>query len=134
MSFLSRSSAEEELTNKLIEEHETFLKEFLDSQSIKDLKESLIIIAKRSGTNEARSYMDYVLNRMSYVKNKDLEYKLEAALADKIGHFYVPEGISKSDKLNNRFEAAQNMKLDVLIEQNDRIIALLEELLHIIRY
>ena len=110
MSFLSRSSAEEELANKLIEEHETFLKEFLDSQSIKDLKESLIIIAKRSGTNEARGYMDYVLNRMSYVKNKDLEYKLEAALADKIGHFYVPEGISKSDKLNNRFEAAQNMK------------------------
>ena len=58
MSFLSRSSAEEELANKLIEEHETFLKEFLDNQSIKDLKESLIIIAKRSGTNEARSYMD----------------------------------------------------------------------------
>ena len=44
------------------------------------------------------------------------------------------EGISKSDKLNNRFEAAQNMKLDVLIEQNDRIIALLEELLHRNRY
>ena len=59
---------------------------------------------------------------------------LEAALADKIGHFYVPEGISKSDKLNNRFEAAQNMKLDVLIEQNDRIITLLEELLHRNRY
>ena len=94
MSFLSKNSAEEELANKLIKDHDAFLNEFLDNQSIKDLKESLIIIAKRSGTNEARSYMDYVLNRMSYVKNKDLEYKLEAALADKIGHFYVPEGIS----------------------------------------
>lgn len=130
MSFLSKNSAEEELANNLIKEHESFLNEFLDNQSIKDLKESLIIIAKRSGTNEARGYMDYVLNRMSYVKNKDLEYKLEAALADKVGHFYVPDGISRSDKLNNRFEAAQNMKLDILIEQNDKIIALLEELMH----
>ena len=29
MSFLSKSGAEEELANKLIGEHETFLKEFL---------------------------------------------------------------------------------------------------------
>ena len=47
MSFLSKNSAEEELANKLIKDHDAFLNEFLDNQSIKDLKESLIIIAKR---------------------------------------------------------------------------------------
>ena len=134
MGLLSKNSAEEELANNLITEHESFLKEFMDNQAIKELRHTLVAIAKTSGTNEARGYMDYTLSRMSYIKSKDAEYKLEAALADKIGEFYIPEGINKSDRLNNRFEAAQNMKLDILIEQNDKIIALLEELLDRSRY
>ena len=37
-------------------------------------------------------------------------------------------GISRVDKVNGRFMAAQNMKLDLLIEQNTKIIQLLEEI------
>lgn len=41
---------------------------------------------------------------------------------------YITDGASRLEKVNGRFMASQNMKLDIMIEQNNRIIQLLEEI------
>ena len=69
------------------------------------------------------------------VNRKSSQYQQEAKLADKVYKSYVTNGISRLDKVNGRFLAAQTIKLDVLIEQNkqlinqnNRIIELLEKI------
>ena len=69
------------------------------------------------------------------VNQKISEYSHEANLADKVYKSYVTNGISRLDKVNGRFLASQTIKLDVLIEQNkeliqqnDKIIKLLEKI------
>lgn len=56
------------------------------------------------------------------VNKKTSQYKQEAELADKVYKSYVTHGISRLDKVNGRFLAAQTIKLDVLIEQNKQLI------------
>lgn len=56
------------------------------------------------------------------VNKKTSQYKQEAELADKVYKSYVTNGISRLDKVNGRFLAAQTIKLDVLIEQNKQLI------------
>lgn len=69
------------------------------------------------------------------VNQKISEYSHEAKLADQVYKSYVTNGISRLDKINGRFLASQTVKLDVLIEQNkqliqqnDKIIKLLEKI------
>lgn len=69
------------------------------------------------------------------VNRKSSQYQQEAKLADKVYKSYVTNGLSRLDKVNGRFLAAQTIKLDVLIEQNkqlinqnNRIIELLEKI------
>lgn len=57
------------------------------------------------------------------VNQKISQYKHEANLADKVYKSYVTNGISRLDKVNGRFLAAQTIKLDVLIEQNKQLIS-----------
>lgn len=56
------------------------------------------------------------------VNKKASQYSHEAELADKVYKSYVTNGISRLDKVNGRFLAAQTIKLDVLIEQNKQLI------------
>lgn len=56
------------------------------------------------------------------VNKKISQYKQEAELADKVYKSYITNGISRLDKINGRFLAAQTIKLDVLIEQNKQLI------------
>lgn len=69
------------------------------------------------------------------VNQKISEYSHEANLADRVYKSYVTNGISRLDKINGRFLASQTVKLDILIEQNkqliqqnDKIIKLLEKI------
>ncbi len=41
---------------------------------------------------------------------------------------YITHGVSKSDKINSKFLASQTMKLDDIIEQNTKIIELLQKI------
>ena len=60
---------------------------------------------------------------------KQKMYKTEAKLADKVYKAYITDGLSRLEKINGRFLASQTMKLDTLIEQNEKIIELLEKLI-----
>ena len=56
----------------------------------------------------------------------DKNYKEEAYFADTVYKSFVIDGASRLDKVNGRLLASLNVKLDTVVEQNDRIIELLE--------
>ncbi|MGA2677361.1 MAG: hypothetical protein ACLQG5_10475 [Methanobacterium sp.] len=57
-----------------------------------------------------------------------LNYKNDVELADLLYKAYVTLGISRLDKVDGRFLASQTIKLDTIIEQNTKIIELLEKI------
>lgn len=65
-------------------------------------------------------------------KKKGLEvvnnqnYKEEAYIADVVYKSFVTDGASRLDKVNGRLLASLNMKMDTVIDQNNRIIELLD--------
>ena len=127
--FLSKpKTAEEDLADELIQCNKKILTNFLGNAGTKNLQSTLITIGKESTLEDMRNYMDYTLNRIIYVENKGNEYRLEAKLADKVYKSYITDGVSRIDKVNGRFMASQNIKLDMLIEQNNIVIALLEDI------
>ena len=118
-----REWAREEVTKV-----ENDLLPILGREGISKLTKTLETIVTAQGYEEAIEYLKYTINRVNYYNNKKRDYLIEAKLADSIYKSYVTDGISRLDKVNGRFMAAQNMKLDILIEQNTKIIQLLEEI------
>jgi len=128
MGLLSKNSAESDLAHSLIEENKNTLQPFLGKSGISNLEKTLTEIAETEGIESCHSYMNYTLGRVKYYSNKQKEYQIEAKLADKVYDSYITDGISRIEKINGRFMAAQNMKLDMIIEQNNTIIRLLEQI------
>ena len=116
------------ISQYLIADNKDVLKEYLGKSGVKDLQNTLLIIENESGSEQAKSYFEYILNRINYVNNRKKEYKIEAKLADKVYKSYVTDGVSRLEKVNGRFMASQTVKLDMLVEQNEKIINLLEEI------
>ena len=100
----------------------------LGKEGIFKLTNVLATIATEEGYEEALNYLEYTTYRVNYYNNKKKDYLIESKLADNVYKSYVTDGISRLDKVNGRFMAAQNMKLDILIEQNTKIIQLLEKI------
>ena len=107
---------------------ENLLYPILGKEGIFKLINVLETIAIDEGYEAALDYLEYTTYRVNYYNNKKNDYLIEAKLADNIYKSYVTDGISRLDKINGRFMAAQNMKLDILIEQNTKIIQLLEKI------
>ncbi|WP_323735869.1 zinc ribbon domain-containing protein [Methanosphaera sp. ISO3-F5] len=128
MRLLSKNTAEEDLAKNLIKNHENEIKKVLGKTGVKSLENTLTEIAETEGIEACHNCMNYTLGRINYYKNKQQEYSIESKLADKVYDAYVTDGISRIDKVNGRFMAAQNMKLDMIIEQNNKIINLLEQI------
>ncbi len=59
---------------------------------------------------------------------KILNYKNDVELADLLYKAYATLGISRLDKIDGRFLASQTIKLDTIIEQNTKIIELLQKI------
>ena len=127
MGFLSKSDkqiwAEDEL-----QKYNSELRPVLGKSGMANLKSTVVSIAENQGFEEALAYIEYTRGRINYYKNKQKDYLVEARLADGVYKSYVTDGVSRLEKVNGRFMAAQNMKLDLLIEQNNRIIQLLEKI------
>ncbi len=58
--------------------------------------------------------------------NPDNGFGKDVILADEIYNQYRVNGINRVDKINGRLLASQTAKLDTLIQQNSKIIKLLE--------
>jgi len=76
--------------------------------------------------DEIERYYNVTVNKTKFIENRKAEYATEAKLADQVYKAYVTDGLSRLDKINGRFLASLSMKNDILIEQNNRIIELLE--------
>lgn len=126
--YLDNIGAPREWAKEEVKKVEDNLYPLLGKEGIFNLIGVLETIATDEGYEEALEYLEYTTYRVNYYNNKKKDYLIEAQLADNIYKSYVTDGISRLDKVNGRFMAAQNMKLDILIEQNTKIIQLLEKI------
>ena len=67
------------------------------------------------------------------VNKKSSQYKEEAKLADKVYKSFVTDGISRLEKVNGRFLASQTIKLDIIIEQNQKLIEQNAEIISLLK-
>lgn len=56
-------------------------------------------------------------------------YKEDAKKADKVYKAYITGGISRLEKVNGRFLASQLIKLEIINQQNSRIISQNDEVI-----
>lgn len=89
-------------------------------QTLKDMVED------GKSIDEIDQYYGETLAKTQFIEKRKNDYVTEAKLADEVYKAYVTDGISRLDKVNGRFLASQSIKTDILIEQNNRIIELLE--------
>jgi hypothetical protein len=76
--------------------------------------------------DEIERHYNATVTKTKFIENRKAEYATEAKLADQVYKAYITDGLSRLDKVNGRFLASLSMKNDILIEQNNRIIELLE--------
>ena len=60
-------------------------------------------------------------------------YNTEAKQADKVYKAFITNGVSRIEKVNGRFLASQLIKLDVLNQQNNRIIEQNDEIIDLLK-
>lgn len=128
MGLLTKKSDKRIWAEDEIKKYSSELKPILGNQGIANMTSTVATIAENQGFEEALAYIEYTRGRIDYYNNKKNDYLIEAKLADGVYKSYITDGISRIEKVNGRFMAAQNMKLDLLIEQNTRIIQLLEKI------
>lgn len=75
---------------------------------------------------EIERYYREASAKTTFIEKRKEEYKIEAKLADQVYKAYITDGLSRLEKVNGRFLASLSIKNDILIEQNNRIIELLE--------
>lgn len=88
----------------------------------------MLEIAREEGFEKSLEYFNNSIENEDKFKEKTKDYSIEVKYADQLYKAYVNDGISRLDKVNGRFLAAQNLKLDTIIEQNEIIIDLLKKL------
>lgn len=99
----------------------------IKSRSVRNKVESRMVeIAEEEGYESAVEYFNNIVEDQEKFFEKKKDYSIEVKYADQVYKAYVKDGISRIEKVNGRFLAAQNIKLDTIIEQNERIIELLE--------
>lgn len=60
--------------------------------------------------------------------HKTGDYRIDLKIAEEIYKIYDENGVARFDNVNGRLLASQTRKIDILIEQNNRIINLLERI------
>ena len=79
---------------------------------------------ERSKINEDYGFTDDEIFRI---------YQVESKQADKVYKAFVTGGVSRLEKVNGRFLASQLRKLDVLSQQNNRIIQQNNEIIELLK-
>ncbi|CDG65705.1 MAG: hypothetical protein PWQ15_1934 [Methanobacterium sp.] len=103
----------------------------IDSSIKGPLKQSLKKMAQDGNSiEEIDAFYKETVAKVQFIEKRREEYIREAKLADKVYKAYITDGVSRLEKVNGRFLASQSIKTDILIEQNNRIIELLELLLN----
>ena len=104
------------------------LKSLIKPDQINKLRAKCYDIVDTEGEEGVIDYLNNIYSKIDLFEEKQFEYIIESHIADKVYKSYITDGISRLDKINGRFMASQNMKLETIIEQNNRIIELLEEI------
>lgn len=101
-------------------------------KSVKGHLNSTLKSMARMGNSiaEIEQYYKETVAKTEFIESRRDEYAAEAKLADHVYKAYITDGVSRLEKINGRFLASLSIKTDILIEQNNRIISLLEKLVN----
>ena len=119
---------DERKIKSFIKENSKEISYSLDSSVRSQVIDRMIILAREEGYERAIEFYYDSIEKYETFDRKEKDYYIEAKHADKVYKAYINDGISRLDKVNGRFLASQTIKLDTIIEQNEKIIELLEKL------
>ena len=92
------------------------------------LKSKCNYIAEAEGKDAVINYVDGIVAKMETCENNEVDFIIDSVIADAVYDTYITRGISRVNKINGILLSSQNLKLETIIEQNNRIIELLEEI------
>ena len=92
------------------------------------LKSKCYNLVKTDGKEVVTNYIESIVNKMESTENSEIDYVIDSVISDAVYDTYVTRGVSRVNKINGILLASQTMKLDAIIEQNNKIIELLEEI------
>ena len=119
-------------------EEETWVDNFIDNNrdlnrllrrdQKKMLKSKCHNLFNTDGQEAVISYIDSIVYKMNSCENNEIDFVIDSVIADAVYETYITRGIARVNKINGILLASQTMKLDTIIEQNNRIIELLEKI------
>ena len=92
------------------------------------LKSKCYALVKTDGEDAVTNYINSIVTKMESTENSEIDYVIDSVISDAVYDTYVTRGVSRVNKINGILLASQTMKLDTIIEQNNKIIELLEEI------
>lgn len=92
------------------------------------LKTKCYTIYETSGEDAVVDYVESIVSKMKSCENNEIDFIIDSVIADAVYDTYITHGISRVNKINGILLSSQTMKLETIIEQNNRIIELLEEI------
>lgn len=94
----------------------------------KMLKVKCYTLFDAEGKEAVIDYIGSIINKMSRCEDNEIDFVIDSVIADAVYETYITRGIARVNKINGILLASQTMKLDTIIEQNTKIIQLLEEI------
>lgn len=92
------------------------------------LKSKCYSLVETDGEEAVIDYIDSIVNKIESCENSEIDYVIDSVIADAVYDTYITRGPSRVNKINGILLSSQTMKLDTIIEQNNKIIELLEEI------
>lgn len=92
------------------------------------LKSKCYTLVETDGKDAVDDYIENIVNKMESCENNEIDFVIDSVIADAVYDTYITRGPSRINKINGILLASQTMKLDTIIEQNTKIIELLEQI------
>jgi len=125
IALLNRNS-NKSMVDELINQNRYLINEYFDSREQKKFTQTLKNIEVQQGHQAMQYYFNNIMIQLHQYEQKRNNYRAERAIARK--HFGFFTDVEKSTMTTGKLTAAQNLKIDRIIEQNDEIIQLLRKL------
>lgn len=127
MGLFDNKTKEENWVDNFINNN-TDLNRLLRRDQKKMLKVKCYALFDSEGKEAVIDYIGSIINKMGRCEDNEIDFVIDSVIADAVYETYITRGIARVNKINGILLASQTMKLDTIIEQNTKIIQLLEEI------
>ena len=127
MGLFDSKSEESKWVDELIDKNRQ-INRLLRREQKSLLKSKCNTLVETEGKDAVIEYVESIVNKMESCENNEVDFVIDSVIADAVYDTYITRGISRVNKINGILLSSQTMKLETIIEQNNRIIELLEEI------